>query len=131
MAFHWYVGDHFENVKRVHEAFPNTHLLFTEGCNAPFDASPIHEWQWGEQYGISMINDFNNGAEGWTDWNVLLDQQGGPESCSKLLFRPDSCQYRDGRADLHEFLLLPRPFFKICPPGRASDYQLIHRLTTC
>src|SRR5665213_439686 len=38
VGFHWYVGDHFENVKRVKEAYPNKHLLFTEGCNGPFDS---------------------------------------------------------------------------------------------
>jgi len=27
---------------------------------------------------VSMINDFNNGTVGWTDWNVLLDETGGP-----------------------------------------------------
>ena len=31
-GFHWYVGDHFENVQRVHDAYPDKHLLFTEGC---------------------------------------------------------------------------------------------------
>jgi len=24
-----------------------------------------------------MIKDFNNGAEAWTDWNVLVDDTGG------------------------------------------------------
>jgi glucosylceramidase len=31
-----------------------------------------------------MINDFNNGTVAWTDWNVLLDENGGPnhvENC--------------------------------------------------
>jgi len=88
VAFHWYVGNYFENVKRVHEAFPKTHLLFTEGCNAPFDPARIQEWQWGETYGVSMINDFNNGAEGWTDWNVLLDQKGGPNHVHNYCFAP-------------------------------------------
>jgi glucosylceramidase len=88
VAFHWYVGNNFENVKRVQEAFPKTHLLFTEGCNAPFDAAHIHDWQWGERYGISMINDFNNGAVGWTDWNILLDQQGGPNHVQNYCFAP-------------------------------------------
>ncbi|HEV2328292.1 MAG TPA: glycosyl hydrolase, partial [Verrucomicrobiae bacterium] len=78
VAFHWYVGDHFENVKRVKEAYPKTHLLFTEGCVSNFDASLMGNWSWGETYAISMIHDFNNGAEGWTDWNVLLDKNGGP-----------------------------------------------------
>ena len=88
VAFHWYVGNYFENVKRVQEAFPKTHLLFTEGCNAPFDPAHIHDWQWGEKYGISMINDFNNGAVGWTDWNILLDQNGGPNHVKNYCFAP-------------------------------------------
>ncbi len=35
-AFHWYVGDHFDNVRAVHEAYPDKHLLFSEGCGYPF-----------------------------------------------------------------------------------------------
>jgi glucosylceramidase len=31
-AFHWYVGDHFDNLTAVHEAYPDKHLLFSEGC---------------------------------------------------------------------------------------------------
>lgn len=88
VGFHWYVGDNFENVKRVKEAYPNTHLLFTEGCHGPFDISKINDWQWGELYAKSMINDFNNGTEGWTDWNVLLDETGGPNHVQNFCFAP-------------------------------------------
>jgi glucosylceramidase len=88
VAYHWYVGDHFENVKRVQQAFPNSHLLFSEGCNGPFDAAGLDDWKWGENYGKSMINDFNNGAVGWTDWNVLLDEQGGPNHVRNYCFAP-------------------------------------------
>ena len=28
-----------------------------------------------------MINDFNNGMVGFTDWNILLDETGGPTMC--------------------------------------------------
>jgi glucosylceramidase len=35
-----------------------------------------------------MINDFNNGAEGWTDWNVLLDEKGGPNHVQNFCFAP-------------------------------------------
>jgi glucosylceramidase len=82
------VGDHFENVKRVQQAFPESHLLFTEGCNGPFNPNTIDDWKWGENYGKSMINDFNNGAVGWTDWNVLLDEQGGPNHVGNFCFAP-------------------------------------------
>ncbi|HEX4122531.1 MAG TPA: glycoside hydrolase family 30 beta sandwich domain-containing protein [Verrucomicrobiae bacterium] len=88
VGFHWYVGDHFENVSRVHEAYPNINLLFTEGCNGPYNASELDDWQWGENYGKSMIHDFNNGAVGWTDWNVLLDEHGGPNHVHNYCFAP-------------------------------------------
>jgi glucosylceramidase len=88
VGYHWYVGDNFENVKRVKEAYPQTHLLFTEGCNGPFDFSKINDWQWGELYANSMIHDLNNGAEGWTDWNVLLDGKGGPNHVQNFCFAP-------------------------------------------
>ena len=88
VGYHWYVGDNFENVKRVQEAYPKTHLLFTEGCNGPFNMSQINDWKWGEIYGKSLVNDFNNGVEGWTDWNVLLDEQGGPNHVQNYCFAP-------------------------------------------
>jgi len=96
VGYHWYVGDNFENVARVKEAFPATHLLFTEGCHGPFDPARLNDWQWGELYAKSMIHDFNNGAEGWTDWNVLLDQQGGPNHVQNYCFAPIHADTRTG-----------------------------------
>ncbi len=117
VAFHWYVGNYFENVKRVHEAFPKTHLLFTEGCNGPFDPARIHEWQWGERYGISMINDFNNGAEGWTDWNVILDQNGGPNHVQNYCFAPIHANTQTGELTYMSSYYYLGHFSKFIRPG--------------
>jgi glucosylceramidase len=35
-----------------------------------------------------MIHDFNNGTVGWTDWNILLDQNGGPNHVGNFCFSP-------------------------------------------
>ena len=78
----------FDNVRRVHESFPDKRLLFTEGCVDTFKADDVQNWRLGEYYGHSMINDFNDGAVGWTDWNVLLDQQGGPNHVGNFCFAP-------------------------------------------
>lgn len=32
IAFHWYTGDHFENISITHEQFPSKLLFHTEGC---------------------------------------------------------------------------------------------------
>jgi len=93
VGFHWYedwtIGKPmYENVKKVQELFPNQNLLFTEGCNAPFDYSKLYNWGLGEKYGSAMINDFNAGTVGWTDWNILLDEKGGPNHVKNYCFAP-------------------------------------------
>lgn len=87
-GFHWYTGDHFENVKLHAEAFPDKALIFTEGCVYPFNYDSIREWHWGETYGTSLINDLNNGAFAWTDWNILLDETGGPNHVNNNCLAP-------------------------------------------
>jgi glucosylceramidase len=87
-GFHWYTGDHFENVKLHAEAFPDKGLIFTEGCVYPFNYDSLNEWHWGETYGTSLINDLNNGACAWTDWNLLLDETGGPNHVSNFCMAP-------------------------------------------
>lgn len=93
IGFHWYETwnggtPKFESVGKVHEAFPNKNLLFTEGCIEKFDATKFQFWGNAERYGINMINDFNNGTTGWTDWNILLDQNGGPNHVGNFCFAP-------------------------------------------
>lgn len=93
IGFHWYETWNggpakFESVGEVHKAFPNKNLLFTEGCIERFDAKKIQFWGNAERYGINMINDFNNGTVGWTDWNILLDQNGGPNHVGNFCFAP-------------------------------------------
>jgi glucosylceramidase len=93
MGFHWYENwsggaPMFENVRKVHEDYPSKNLLFTEGCVEKFDAKKYQFWANGERYGTSMINDFNNGTVGWTDWNILLDQNGGPNHVGNFCFAP-------------------------------------------
>jgi len=87
-GFHWYVGDHFDNLKRHTESFPDKNLLFTEGCVYPFNYDSISNWHWGETYGRSLINDLNNGAVGWIDWNIILDETGGPNHVNNFCYAP-------------------------------------------
>ena len=87
-GFHWYTGDHFSNVRLLQEAFPEKKTLFTEGCVWPFDYSKINEWHWGEQYGESIIHDLNNSCVGWVDWNILLDETGGPNHVANFCYAP-------------------------------------------
>jgi len=75
-AFHWYSGPQFENLAAAHQVNPSKFLLATEACNCP--GVQLGNWPRGESYGYDIIGDLNNWAIGWTDWNILLDPQGGP-----------------------------------------------------
>ena len=116
-GFHWYVHDDFENVKRVHEAFPDKNLLFTEGCSDTYDASKINDWKYGELYGKSMVNDFNNGVVGWTDWNILLDEFGGPNHVGNFCFSPIHANVKTGELTYMNSYYYIGHFSKFVRPG--------------
>ena len=106
IGFHWYEswtggGNIYDNVRRTAEAYPKTNLIFTEGCAESFKLDKINDWHWGEMYGRSMINDFNNGTVAWTDWNVLLDETGGPNHVGNFCFAP---VHADTRTDKITYL---------------------------
>ena len=101
IGFHWYetwTGSdmQFGNVRLVKEAFPNKNLLFTEGCVEKFSMDRVHDWALGEKYGRSIINDFNAGTAGWTDWNILLDENGGPNHVGNFCFAPIHADTKKG-----------------------------------
>lgn len=121
IGFHWYEkwnGDfQFDNVKRVAESFPNTNLMLTEGCNFPFSWQTFDQWHWGENYGINMIHDFNNGAIGWTDWNILLDETGGPNHVNNFCFAPMHAKTKEGTLHYMNSYYYIGHFSKFIKPG--------------
>jgi glucosylceramidase len=122
IGFHWYEpwsgGEPmFDNVRLVNETFPDKNLIFTEGCVDSFDAQKISEWKFGEQYGRSMINDFNNGTVGWTDWNVLLDEQGGPNHVGNFCFAPVHANTKTGELTYLSSFYYIGHFSKFLQPG--------------
>ena len=85
-GFHWYCGDHFDNVQKVHDEFPDKELIFTEGCQ---EGGPhIGSWDLGERYATSIINDLNRWTVGWIDWNLILDELGGPNHVKNYCSAP-------------------------------------------
>ncbi len=102
IGFHWYetwTGGpmQFDNLKLVAQAYPGKNLIFTEGCQEKFNLDSVYNWSLGEKYGYSMINDFNNGTVAWTDWNVLLDEKGGPNHVGNFCFAPVHADTRTGK----------------------------------
>ncbi len=122
IGFHWYetwTGGpmQFDNLRLVNQAFPGKNLIFTEGCKEKFHIDSVNNWSLGEKYGYSMINDFNNGTVAWTDWNILLDETGGPNHVGNFCFAPIHADTRTGKLIYTNAYYYIGHFSKFIRPG--------------
>lgn len=78
-----------------------------------------------------MINDFNNGMVGFTDWNVLLDETGGPNHVENFCFAPVHADTKSGKIIYTNAYYYIGHFSKFITPGAkriissASRSQLL------
>ncbi len=106
-AIHWYEStyDYFpEALQYAHNKAPEKYLIETEGCidsQVPVWQDDAWYWKkeatdWGydwrepekkylhpkyapvNRYARDIIGCLNNWVDGWIDWNMVLDRQGGP-----------------------------------------------------
>ncbi len=78
MAMHWYSGDYFEEIALTRKQFPEKLLFHTEGCTGYSHFRKEDEVMNGEIYAHDMLGDLNAGINGFIDWNIVLDDKGGP-----------------------------------------------------
>ncbi|MHB2020552.1 MAG: glycoside hydrolase family 30 protein [Candidatus Xenobia bacterium] len=116
-AFHWYVGDNDNTLAQLHDAFPNKAVFFSEGCDGPFDPKHVDDWDRGEGYARNMIADFNTWTCGWTDWNVLLDEQGGPNHVGNYCYAPVIADTHTGKLDFTPAYYYIGQFSRFMRPG--------------
>ncbi|MEN8790342.1 MAG: glycoside hydrolase family 30 protein [Flavobacteriaceae bacterium] len=106
-AVHWYAStfDWFpENLQFAHNAAPDKHIIQSEACvDAQVPVWQDDQWYWSKEatdwgwdwapeedkhlhpkyvpvyrYARDIIGCLNNWVDGWVDWNMVLDRQGGP-----------------------------------------------------
>ena len=94
VAYHWYSGDHFETLQMVREDFPKLKLMHSEGCvELAHCAGKIEdqsEFAW--RYAHDMVGDLNHGMNSWIDWNLVLDENGGPNHVDNFCDSPIRCK---------------------------------------
>ena len=122
LGYHWYetwTGSsmQFDNIRRVHETYPTKNLIFTEGCIEKFDLGNVNDWKLGERYGHSLIHDFNAGTVAWTDWNVLLDETGGPNHVGNFCYAPVIADTKAGKLIYTNIYYYLGHFSKFVRPG--------------
>jgi glucosylceramidase len=106
-AIHWYESTYEvfpEDLQYAHNKAPNKHLIQTEACvdseiphwqdDAWYWKKEATDWGWDwasekekylhpkyapvNRYAEDIIGCLNNQVDGWVDWNMVLDRQGGP-----------------------------------------------------
>lgn len=124
MAVHWYEStyDYFpEALDYAHQKAPSKYLIETEGCvDSEVPAWQDDKWYWSKQatdwgwdwapqdqkhlhpkyapvnrYARDIIGCLNHWVDGWIDWNMVLDKQGGPNwfknwCAAPVLVNPES-----------------------------------------
>ena len=134
IGFHWYETwtgglPKYDNLKNINESFPSKNMLFTEGCQEGFDTERLHFWPNAERYGNSMINDFNSGVVGWTDWNILLDERGGPNHVQNFCFAPIHANTKTGELIYTPTYYYIGHFSKFIKPGALRVSTTTSRTT--
>ncbi|MDY2585794.1 glycoside hydrolase family 30 protein [Winogradskyella aquimaris] len=106
-AIHWYESTYkifAEDLQYAHQKAPDKYLIETEGCidaqvpvwkdDAWYWKKEATDWGWdwakeeekylhpkyapANRYARDIIGCLNNWVDGWVDWNMVLNKQGGP-----------------------------------------------------
>ncbi|MBR0277721.1 MAG: glycoside hydrolase family 30 protein [Clostridia bacterium] len=101
IAFHWYSGDHFEQLEMAHKLYPNIDLVFSEGCYE-YSLGKSDTVKIGEKYAHDMIGNFNNYCNIFCDWNLLLDEKGGPNHVGNFCDAPIMADTKNDRIYIHD-----------------------------
>jgi len=114
-GFHWYSGDHFESLRMTNERYPEKKLLMTEGCTE--GGVKLGSWDAGEKYGHNIVGDLNNWAVAWTDWNMVLDEMGGPNHVQNFCGAPIIADTKENSVNYQSPYYYIGHFSKFIQPG--------------
>lgn len=92
IAVHWYTGDHFEALEALKRLYPDKEIFFTEGCVEYSRFADSGEIQKAQMYAHDMLGNLKAGAAAILDWNLLLDEKGGPNHVGNFCAAPLMCE---------------------------------------
>lgn len=88
VAFHWYSGDHFEALRMIREKFPDKKLLLSEACIEYSKFAADDYLKNAQKYAHDLIGNLNQGLSTFLDWNLILDEEGGPNHVKNFCDAP-------------------------------------------
>ncbi|XP_049303747.1 lysosomal acid glucosylceramidase-like isoform X2 [Bactrocera dorsalis] len=124
LSVHWYWDDIFEPVfiDDARKEMPDKIMLVSESCigDKPWQSAvPIlGSWKRGEKFARNFLQNLQHDFNGWIDWNIVLDEQGGPNYVSNFVDAPSVANM----TNLNEFYKQPMfytmgHFSKFIPEG--------------
>lgn len=152
-AVHWYTStvDWMpSSLNHTHELAPDKRIIHTEGC---IDAEVPHwqddAWYWQKEatdwgwdwaapedkpdhpkyvpvyrYARDIIGCLNSRVEGWIDWNMVLDRQGGPNHASNWCVAPIIVDPESDEVYYTPLYYVMGHFSKFMRPGaKRIDFQ--------
>ncbi len=127
IAFHWYTGDHFEALQQTRTEFPDKELIFTEGCVEYSRFAADNQTVHAEMYAHDIIGNFNSGMNAYLDWNVYLDEKGGPNHVGNFCDAPVMCSTAEDEIDVKLSYYYIGHFSRFIRPG--AKRLLVSRYT--
>ena len=88
VAFHWYSGDHFDALGMIHDKFPDKKLILSEACIEYSKFASDDFLKNAQKYAHDMIGNMTHGMNAFYDWNILLDEAGGPNHVGNFCDAP-------------------------------------------
>lgn len=88
VAVHWYSGDHFEQLQMIRDRFPDKEIILSEACIEYSKYGAGNELFNAQKYAHDIIGDMNHGLNTFYDWNLLLDEMGGPNHAGNYCDAP-------------------------------------------
>lgn len=119
VAYHWYSGDHFATLQMVREDFPELLLMRSEGC-VEYALGAEHvpdDMRHARLYAHDLIGDLNHGMNSWLDWNLVLDEQGGPNHVGNFCNAPVMCDTTTDTVEVKPMFHAIGQFSKYIRPG--------------
>ena len=97
VAVHWYSGDHFEALQMIRDRFPDKRIVFSEACvEYGVFGQDDRQLRNAQMYAHEIIGSMDHGLNAFLDWNLLLDERGGPNHVGNFCDAPVMYDTRAG-----------------------------------
>ena len=116
-CFHWYSGDHFEALDLCRSRYPDKKLIVSESCIEYRFYNKDDRTGAAVRLSHELIGDLNHGISAFFDWNLLLDENGGPNYVGNFCLAPFLFNTKTKQLEATMVQEYYETFAKMIPPG--------------